>query len=65
MKRQTGWGTPNGIPRRILRLIGWDEYMQISSIPYPQELIDKEKDRQIKKLNIGTQNVEVSAGVKE
>lgn len=32
-----GWGDATDIPEEVLKLIGWKEYIETSSKPYPSE----------------------------
>lgn len=40
-KVDSGWGTSKGIPVWVLDAIDWSEYMDVSTKPFPEELIHK------------------------
>lgn len=44
MKSMRGWGSIERIPKDILKAINWDDYMDISTKPYPINLVNTKKN---------------------
>lgn len=40
-KMAGGWTSANNVPRGMLKLIGWEEYIKTAKEPYPAHLVPR------------------------
>lgn len=45
MKLNSGWGTTDGMSPELLILLGWVEYIETASVPYPLSVLDTEENK--------------------
>lgn len=50
---QKGWGTSIGIPPWVLAEIGWAEYIETASMPYPFHLVPTERNAEALRKRMG------------
>jgi hypothetical protein len=51
MSGQVGWGTTIGMDPSLLEALGWKEYIEIASQPYPAHVLEEVRAQMLTKAD--------------